>query len=111
VQNTKRTEVIKKVRVNRRKEGRSSFETDHKYKLLDNEWFSSQSVGVLSFEFYENKCGLAELCSYRLLWHTFTAEKHRYCSQDYSWKENFQNLTHCSLFYTAGTYHTGQAVK
>lgn len=61
VQNMKRTEVIKKVRENRRKEGRGSFETDYKYKLLDNKWVSSQSIGVLSFEFYENKCILAEL--------------------------------------------------
>lgn len=61
VQNIKRTNVIKKVRENRRKEGRSSFETDHKYKLLDNKWVSSQSIGVLSFEFYGNKCVLAEL--------------------------------------------------
>lgn len=61
VQKTKRAEIFKKVRGNRRKEGRSCFETDHKYKLLGIKWFSSQSIGVLSLEFYGNKCILAEL--------------------------------------------------
>lgn len=38
-------------------------------------------------------------CSYRLPWHSLTSEQQRNCSQSYSCKENFQNLTRSLFFY------------
>lgn len=89
---------MKKVRENRRKGGRSSFETDHTYKPLENKWvFLSQQEFSLWNSMGTNASWLK--CSYWLPWHSLTSEQQRHCSQSYSCKESFQNLAHCSLLF------------